>query len=97
MQDSACPSDNAQLNSKSFDSTAKTAKASKEIAREMTSCLFVYARQILTIFSAKQRTAFHKSMFVQTETGLYRYSRDTQSTSKQRRRSSCLRSQESTC
>ena len=46
MQDLACPSDNAQLNSRSFDSTARTAKASREIAREMPSCLFVYARQI---------------------------------------------------
>ena len=46
MQDLACPSDNAQLNSKSFDSTAKTAKASRETATETTSCLFVYEKQI---------------------------------------------------
>ena len=36
-------------------------------------------------------------MFVRIENALYRYSRDTQSTSKPRRRSSCLRSLVSTC
>ena len=78
MEDFACPSDNAQLNSKSFDSTAKTAKASREIAKETTSCLFAYARKILATFSTRQHSALLRSMFVHKKTGLYKYSPGTQ-------------------
>lgn len=78
MQDFACPFDKTQLNCSSFNSTVKTAKASREIVKATTSCLFEYARKIWAIFSKKQHTAFLKSMFVQIKTALYKYSPDTQ-------------------
>jgi hypothetical protein len=78
VQDLACRFDNTQLSCNSFDSTAKTAKASREIVKEMTSCLFVYAKEILVISSTKLRMALHRSMFVLKETALCKYSPDTQ-------------------
>ena len=62
IEDSACHFDNRRPSCKRLALIAKTVKASREVVMEMTSYVFVYARQILMISSTAQHTELPRYM-----------------------------------